>query len=343
MEVLSMPNENAGCVKELTDQLEQGVRDFFESGKLKDYLNVMTRFNNYSVNNLILIAMQKPEATAVAGYTTWKNAFKRQVSKGEKGIKIFAPVPVKIKQLQDRLDEQGNKILSKNGDPEQEEVEITIPKFKVVNVFDISQTYGEEIPELITSLKGDVEQYQDFFIALEKTSPVPVGFEKIKGAAHGYYSHQDKRIAINEGESQIQTVKTLIHEIAHAKLHDRENGEPNKSRETWEVEAESVAYVVCKHFGIDTSDYSFGYVATWSSDKEIKELKDSMETIRLAARELICDIELNLRELQRERSLVQDDKQPKISVLYQLKSNQEKIKDFDGEKDKNIKQKEVER
>lgn len=305
-----MENKKIDHVKELTDQLEQGVKDFFNSGKLKDYLDTLSKFNNYSLNNLILIALQRPTATAVAGYTTWKKAFNRQVSKGEKGIKIIAPAPVKIKRLQDKLDENGNRVLSRDGQVQQEEVEVTIPKFKVVSVFDISQTEGDDIPELINPLKGDVSKYPVFFKALEQVSPVPVEFEKINGA-HGYFDRSNKRIAINEGASQIQTIKTCIHEIAHAVLHGEDHKDLNKSRNLREVEAESVAYVVCKHFGVDTSDYSFGYVATWSSGKEIEELKESMETIRTTAGKLIRDIEAKFQELEQEIK-----KQPMVKIVW---------------------------
>ena len=248
----------------------------------------MSKFHNYSFNNTLLIAMQKPDASLIAGFTAWKNQFQRNVKKGEKGIKIIAPSPFKIKQEMEKIDPQTQKpVIGRDGKPVTEEKEITIPAYKVVSVFDVSQTEGKELPDIaVDALTGDVEQYSDFFAALEKTSPVPIGFEKIEGGAHGYYHLEDKRIALDEGMSELQTLKTAIHEIAHAKLHDidrnapKDEQQPRVDRRTREVEAESVAYTVCQHYGLDTSDYSFGYVAGWSSGRELAELKSSLETIR---------------------------------------------------------------
>ena len=282
-------------LKEITDRLEQGISELFESERYKEYLRVMSKFHNYSFNNTLLIAMQKPDASLVAGFSAWKNQFHRNVIKGQKGIKIIAPSPFKIKQEVEKKDPRTNKpVIGKDGKPVTEEKEITIPAYKVVSVFDVSQTEGRELPDIaVNELTGDVERYKDFFAALEKTSPVPVGFEKIEGGSHGYYHLEEKRIAIDEGMSQLQTLKTAIHEIAHAKLHDidlnapEDKQQPRVDRRTREVEAESVAYTVCQHYGLDTSDYSFGYVAGWSSTKELAELKGSLETIRSAAAEII--------------------------------------------------------
>ena len=232
--------------------------------------------------------------------------FGRNVMKGQKGIKIIAPSPFKIRQEVEKIDPHTQKpIIGKDGKPVTEEKEVKIPAYKVVSVFDVSQTEGKELPDIaVDELTGDVDRYKDFFAALEKTSPVPIAFENIGGGSHGYYHLEDKRIAINEGMSELQTLKTAIHEIAHAKLHDIDlnapkDEQPRVDRRTREVEAESVAYTVCQHYGLDTSDYSFGYVAGWSSGRELSELKSSLETIRSAAAEIINSIDENLAELQK--------------------------------------------
>ena len=293
-------------LKEITDRLEQGITELFESERYREYLRVMSKFHNYSINNTLLIAMQKPDASLVAGFSAWKNNFERNVMRGQKGIKIIAPSPYKIKQEMQKIDPHTQKpIIGKDGKPVTEEKEITIPAYKVVSVFDVSQTEGKELPDIaVDELTGDVDRYKDFFAALEKTSPVPIAFENIEGGSHGYYHLEDKRIAINEGMSELQTLKTAIHEIAHAKLHDIDlnapkDEQPRVDRRTREVEAESVAYTVCQHYGLDTSDYSFGYVAGWSSGRELSELKSSLETIRSAAAEIINSIDANFAELQK--------------------------------------------
>ena len=294
-------------LKEITDRLEQGITELFDSERYKEYLRVMSKFHNYSFNNTLLIAMQKPDASLIAGFSAWKNNFGRNVMKGQKGIKILAPSPFKIKKEMEKIDPQtGKAFIGKDGKPVTEEKEITIPAFKVVSVFDVSQTEGREIPNIaVNMLTGDVEHYKDVFAALEKTSPVPVGFEKIEGGAHGYYHLEDKRIALDEGMSELQTLKTLIHEIAHAKLHDidlnapLEDLENRPDRRTREVQAESIAYTVCQHYGLDTSDYSFGYVAGWSAGRELSELKSSLETIRSTAAEIINSIDEHIAELQK--------------------------------------------
>ena len=293
-------------LKEITDRLEQGIAELFDSERYREYLKVMSKFHNYSFNNTLLIAMQKPDASLVAGFSAWKNNFGRNVMKGQKGIKIIAPSPYKIKQEMQKIDPHTQKpIIGKDGKPVTEEKEVKIPAYKVVSVFDVSQTEGKELPDIaVDELTGDVDRYKDFFAALEKTSPVPIAFENIGGGSHGYYHLEDKRIAINEGMSELQTLKTAIHEIAHAKLHDIDlnapkDEQPRVDRRTREVEAESVAYTVCQHYGLDTSDYSFGYVAGWSSGRELSELKSSLETIRSAAAEIINSIDENLAELQK--------------------------------------------
>ena len=294
-------------LKEITDRLEQGIAELFDSERYKEYLKVMSKFHNYSFRNTVLIAMQKPDASLLAGFSAWKNNFERNVMRGQKGIKIIAPSPYKIKQEMQKIDPHTQKpIIGKDGKPVTEEKEITIPAYKVVSVFDVSQTEGKELPDIaVDELTGDVDRYKDFFAALEKTSPVPIAFENIEGGSHGYYHLEDKRIAINEGMSELQTLKTAIHEIAHAKLHDidlnapKDEQQPHVDRRTREVEAESVAYTVCQHYGLDTSDYSFGYVAGWSSGRELSELKSSLETIRSAAAEIINSIDANFAELQK--------------------------------------------
>ena len=332
---IMLSGENsADRLKEITDRLEQGIKELFESERYKEYLRVMSKFYNYSFNNTLLIAMQKPDASYVAGFNAWKNNFQRNVIKGEKGIRILAPAPFKVKREMEKLDPQTQQpIIGKDGKPVTEEQEVTIPAFKVVSVFDVSQTEGKELPNIgVDELTGDVEQYKDFFAALERTSPVPIGFEKIESGAHGYYHLEEKRIAIDEGMSELQTLKTAIHEVSHAKLHDIDLNAPKDEqqvrpdRRTREVEAESVAYTVCQHYGLDTSDYSFGYVAGWSSGKELTELKGSLETIRSAANEIINSIDEHLKEIQQEREAAQEKEilppsldpavQPVVTVLW---------------------------
>ena len=309
---------NAERMKEITDRLEAGIQALFESEQYKAYLTAMSKFHNYSFNNTLLIAMQKPDASLVAGFGKWRDDFERHVKKGEKGIKILAPSPYKVKKQMEKIDPSTQKpVIGADGKPVTEEREIEIPAFRVVTVFDVSQTEGKEIPDIaVSELTGSVEQYQDFFAALQKASPVPIAFENIEGGAHGYYHLEEKRIAIDEGMSELQTLKTAIHEIAHAKLHAIDKDAPateqavRPDHRTREVQAESVAYAVCQHYGLDTSDYSFGYVAGWSSGRELSELKASLETIRKAANELITDIDDHLTQLQQEREIKQESEQP---------------------------------
>ena len=301
-------NKNAQQVREITDKLEQGIKELFESEKYKEYLRTMSKFYNYSFNNTLLIAMQKPDATLIAGYTSWQRNFDRHVLKGEKGIKILAPAPYKVMEERDRLDPSTQKPISdQDGNALKETVEVTRPAFKVVSVFDVSQTDGKEIPDIaVDELTGSVENYTAFFDALKQESPVPIAFEDIPGGAKGYYHLEDRRIAIQENMSEIQTIKTAIHEVAHAKLHaldpdGKRDPEKMKDSRTREVEAESVAYTVCQHYGIETSDYSFGYVAGWSSGKETKELKGSLETIRSTAAEMIESLDEKLKVLLKDQ------------------------------------------
>ena len=310
-------NRNAQQVKEITDKLEQGIKELFESERFKEYLRTMSKFYNYSFNNTLLIAMQKPEATYVAGYTSWQRNFDRQVMKGEKGIKILAPAPYKAQVEMEKIDPKTQKpMLDADGKPVTETVEVMRPAFKVVSVFDVSQTDGKELPDIMVGeLTGSVEQYEDFWRILKEISPVPVGLENIEGGAHGYYHLTEKRIAIDDGMSEMQTIKTLIHEIAHAKLHaidpdEKVSPEEKKDRHTKEVEAEAVAYTVCQRYGLETSDYSFGYIAGWSSDKETKELKGSLETIRSTAADMIESIDEKLKLLAQEKAKVTEVEAP---------------------------------
>ena len=297
-------------VKETTDKLEEGLKELFESEKCKSYLSTMSKFHNYSFNNTLLIALQRPDATLVAGYQAWQKNFNRHVNKGERGIRILAPAPYKIKEERDKLDPvTGEVMLDKDGMPQTEEVEVKIPAFRAVSVFDVKQTSGEPIPELeAKELLSTGEGYEDFIKAVTYVAPVPVSFEDIPGDSKGFFSPAEKRIAVQEGMSESQTLKTMVHETAHSMLHDKDVNKdilaPAKDRNT--KEAESIAYTVCQHFGIDTSDYSFGHIAGWSTGRDMRELKSSLDTIRRTASELITGIEGQLRELQRDRELMQE-------------------------------------
>ena len=325
-------------VQELTDKLEQGLQDLFNSDSYCNYLRTMSKFHNYSFNNTLLIAMQKPDATLVAGYKAWQKNFERHVNKGEKAIRILAPAPYKIKEERDKIDPVTQELLlDKDGNPQKEEVEITIPAFRAVSVFDLSQTDGKPIPELTAKeLLSDVEGYQDMIRAVEAISPVPIELEEIAGDSKGYYDREAKRIAVQENMSESQTLKTMIHEVAHSKLHSKEveqDEQMRKDRNTKEVEAESVAYTVCQHFGVDTSDYSFGFIAGWSSGRDTKELRASMDTIRKTASELITGIEEQLYLLELEKEVVQ--KETEITADTEL-SNMQKaekiINELESEK-----------
>lgn len=291
-------------LKDITEKLEKGVSEIFTSEKYQELLNTMAKFPRYSLNNNLLIMMQKPDATLCQSYTGW-NKMGRFVKRGEKGIRILAPAPFKMEREQNKLDDKGRAVLDQDGEPVKEKTEISVNAFKPVSTFDISQTDGEPLPEIgVSELAGEVKDYQTFFDAIRKASPVPVAFENIQSGAKGYFHTEENRIAIKEGMSEIQNVKTAIHEMAHAKLHNLEAQqmkEGKQSRNSKEVEAESVAYTVCQHYGIDTSDYSFAYVATWSQGKEMPELKESLNTIRQAASELITSIDEKVQELTAER------------------------------------------
>ena len=318
--ILLNGQNSAERMKEITDRLETGIQELFESERYKAYLTTMSKFHSYSFNNTLLIAMQGGQL--VAGYNKWRDDFHRNVKKGEKAIKILAPAPFKAKKEVQKLDAQGRPVMGKDGKPVTEVQEIQVPAFKIVSVFDVSQTEGEPLPSIgVEELTGSVERYGEFFKALEQTSPVPISFEDIPGGSHGYYHLTEKRIAIQEGMSELQTLKTAIHEIAHSKLHAIDPEAPaieqadRPDSRTREVQAESVAYAVCQHYGLDTSDYSFGYVAGWSSGKDLKELKASLETIRATAHELITTIDGHLAQLQQQRQAQQE--QPQAAPLEQ--------------------------
>ena len=288
-------------LKEITDRLEQGVTELFDSDHYKEYLRVMSRFHRYSFNNTLLIAMQCPGATRLAGFQSWKK-FGRCVKKGEKGIKVIAPTPFK-------------KTVEEDG----EEKVIVVPRYKVVSTYDISQTEGKPLPEIASTLTGSVDSYGDFMAALEQVSPVPIAFEDISGSAYGYYSPLEKRIAVREGMSEQQTLKTLIHEVSHAKLHDFDlkappDERPDIDRQTMECQAEAVAFVCCERFGLDTSGYSFGYIAGWSSGRELKELRSSLEIIRNTAAEIIDSVEDCLQEMRHDTEQEEEYSSPVMAM-----------------------------
>ena len=319
-----MADKRADQLKEITERLEQGVKDIFTSEMYTKYLLTMSKFHNYSFNNTLLIAMQRPDATLVAGYNAWKNKFNRYVKKGEKGIQIIAPAPVKEREEREKIDKDtGLTVLNENGEPEIEVVERVIPRFRVTTVFDYAQTDGEPLPTLeVNELTARVKDYTLLKEAIEQVSPVPIRFGEIEGSAKGYYSHMDKEICVRADMGESQTIKTMIHEVAHAMLHDsdqmKQRGE-EKDQLTKETEAESIAFTVCSALGIDTSDYSFPYVASWASGKELKELKDSMDTIRLTAADFLEKLETAVAERSVERmtameyaeKLIEDKEQEK--------------------------------
>ncbi|MEH2941317.1 ArdC-like ssDNA-binding domain-containing protein [Lachnospiraceae bacterium KK002] len=285
-------------IKEITEKLEKGIEDLFQSENYKNYLLTMSKFTSYSLNNTLLIAMQKPDATTVAGYTTWKS-LGRQVKKGEKAIQILAPIIYKKKREDEGKED--DRISARRDKPLSGKTEKILVGFKMVNVFDISSTEGEPLPEIAHKLDGTVEGYADFMRAIKEISPVPVEIKKIDGSANGYYDLKEKYIAIDSGMSQTMHCKTGIHELAHAILHDRDIETEKDSKvdiETKEVQAESVAFTVCEYFGINTSDYSFGYISGWSSGKDLKELKASMETIRNTAQIIITGINEKLEGIK---------------------------------------------
>ncbi len=293
-------------MNEITERLEIGVQEVFTSERYTQYLKTMSQFHNYSFNNTLLIAAQKPDATHVAGYQAWQKKFNRQVKRGEKGIQIISPAPVKETEMREKIDKKtGEPILGPDGQPEMEEVVKVIPKFKMATVFDVSQTFGEPLPDLgVEEMTANVDNYESFMRAIEQVSPVPIRFDSISNGAKGYYDNISKEIVIQQDMSESQTLKTVIHETAHAILHDRDFMKDQgiqKDQLTRECEAESVAFTVCQNFGIDTSDYSFPYIASWSSSKELKELRSSMDTIRHTSSEMIDGITEAVKTLEKEQ------------------------------------------
>lgn len=313
---MSEKQSNKERIKEITAGIEKGIMELFESDRYRNYLTTMSRFHRYSLNNVMLIHAQKPNATLVAGFSKWKNSFGRHVKKGEKGIQILAPTPYKIKVDKEKLDPDTKlPMLDDAGKPITEEKEVTIPMFKVVSVFDVAQTEGKPLPQISFSLTGDVAQYEVFMEALRRTSQVPITIEPMEPGMDGYFHLEKQAIFLREGMSQVQTVCAAIHEMAHSRLHNYEKmteladdgktilvpGE--KDRNTEEVEAESISYAVCQYFGIETADNSFGYIATWSQGKELKELRASLETINKTSSELISGIEQHYREICKEKGI----------------------------------------
>ena len=293
------------AIKKITDKLEKGISELFESDQYKSYLKTMSHFHQYSFRNSMLIHLQKPDATYVAGFKAW-NKFDRYVNKGETGIRILSPAPYKSIIEEIKRDDNGKAVKDVNGNPITEMVERIVPSYKVTTVFDVSQTSGKDLPEIAQKLSGDVGDYDRMIRSVEMASPVPIKYEEIASAANGYYSHDSKEIVVKRGLSEQQTLKTCIHEIAHSILHDKDTGavkDDGLTSKDREVQAESVAYTVCQHFGIDTSDYSFGYIASWSSGRDLSELKASMDTIRKTANRLISDIEYNLEQLKIRKTM----------------------------------------
>ena len=307
---------NKDRMREIVDSIENGIKELFESDKYRKYLATMSRFHRYSVNNTMLIYMQRPDATHVAGFNKWRDQFGRNVLKGEKGIRIIAPTPYKKKVEEIKTDPETNApVLDADGKAIIEEKEIRIPMFKVVSVFDVSQTAGKPLPQLAADLSGNVQQYEVFMEALRRASPVPMEIKPVARDTDGFFSIKAQSITIRAGMSEVQTVCAAVHEIAHAKLHDYEHmteladdGETilvpgEKSRNTEEVEAESISYAVCQYYGIETGENSFGYIATWSKGKELKELRASLETINKTASELITDIDRHFADICKERGI----------------------------------------
>ncbi len=304
-------------LREITAGIEEGIKELFQSDRYAEYLQTMSRFHRYSVNNVMLIHSQKPNATHVAGFNKWRDQFGRHVKRGEKGIQIIAPVPFKKRIEEVKRDPDTDApMLDKDGNVITEEKVVNIPMFKVVSVFDVSQTEGKPLPELVSSLTGDVQQYDIFMEALRRSSPVPVRIEAMTAQMDGYFDTEHQDIAIRKGMSEVQTVSAVIHEIAHSKLHNYnkaqaeaaagdETAEPpiKKDRHTEEVEAESISYAVCQYYGIQTAENSFGYIASWSEGKELKELRSSLETINKTAADLIDSIDRNFREICKERGI----------------------------------------
>mgnify|MGYP002538335737 FL=1 len=326
-------------IKKLTDQIETGIKALFQSGDLEKYqayLRTMSHFHHYSVNNQMLIFSQCPHATLVAGYQKWQNQFSRHVLRGEKGISILAPTPYKIKVEKEKLDPDTKlPLLDADGNTITEEKEVQIPMFRPVKVFDVSQTDGKPLPERVQSpvaeLTGNVEHYEAFMEALRRISPVPIEMKPLSNDLDGFFSPSKQSITLRDGMSEVQTVCAAVHEIAHSKLHDyaKQQDSHPKDSSTEEIEAESIAYTVCAYFGIETSANSFGYVATWSKDKDLKAFKDSLDTIRKTSSELISGVEQQFKEICKERGISLEPAQP---AQKQPEQDTEKLYMVDNEK-----------
>ena len=306
-------------MQQITQRLEEGIRTYLTSDHYTRYLNTMSRFHNYSINNILMITMQRPDATLVAGYSAWQKYFHRHVKKGEKGIRIIAPVKSKQTHRQPRMDVLTNRpLLGPGGEPVMEEVTVTVPRFRPAVVFDISQTDGEPLPEVkVTELAQRVPGFDRFREAFRRCAPVPVRFEEMAPDARGYYDGGARQIVIRSGMSDAQTMKTMVHELAHAMMHDPEylaQAGETKDAATREVEAESVAYTVCAHFGLDTSDYSFPYISAWSGSRQPETLRASMEQIRSAASGCIGAMEEQFRVMDRE--LAAEELADRIMTVY---------------------------
>lgn len=291
----------------IMESLEMGVQNFLDGDqeRYKDFLKVMTKFHNYSVNNTLLIAMQRPDATLCNSYKRWQS-LGRQVRRGEKGITIIAPAPIKQKQTRERKNQYQEPVIGEDGHPEMEEVEVVIPRFKAATVFAYEQTEGEPLPLLVPEeLTAGVENYEIFMEAITRVSPVPIRFDEIASGAKGYYDNANKEIVINTGMSESQTMKTAIHECAHGLLHDKDimkaNGE-SKDRMTKEIEAESCAFCVCAAFNLDTGDYSFPYISGWSKEHDMQELKGSLDVIRKTSGEFIDKVTQEMHTILEERN-----------------------------------------
>ena len=299
---------NKERLKEITASIEASIQDLFQSERYMDYLRTMSRFHRYSLNNTILIHAQRPDATLVAGFNKWRDQFGRNVMRGEKGIKIIAPTPFKKKIEEEKLDPDTKlPMRDKDGNIIMEEKEVKIPMFKVVTVFDVSQTEGEPLPDIVGTLTGDVQNYEAFMEALRRSSPVPIEMQPLPPDTDGFFSIDKQSISIREDMSEVQTVSATIHEITHSKLHNYKKGAPDaKDRSTEEVEAESVSFAVCAYYGIQTGENSFGYIANWSQNKELTELRASLETINKTASELIDDIDRHYADICKEQGLSQE-------------------------------------
>ena len=341
----SYAEQNKARLKEITDSIETGIRELFQSDKYRQYLSTMSRFHRYSVNNVMLIHMQKPDATHVAGFNKWRDNFGRNVRKGEKGIKIIVPTPYKKKIEEAKLDPDTKlPMLDADGNAIMEEKTIQIPMYKVVSVFDVSQTEGKPLPELAEKLTGNVQEYEAFMEALKRSAPVPIRIEPMGADMDGYFSASEQRIAIREGMSQVQTVSAVVHEIAHSKLHNYQKEQeqaaleneaappvPRKSRETEEIEAESISYAVCAYYGVETGANSFGYLASWSKDKELSALRESLETINKTSSGLISDIDRHYRDIMKERGL--DKAEPEKEQKAEEQSQPAVAQDAEAELD----------